>query len=207
MRASQLIAPLLLTLINGQAQQQQYPANVPTALKVASPDGAPIDLTAHLAKGKTLLVFATDACPMMPQGGNMSPLTDYAAIRRTILDEKREGARVFIVMDCNAEDYQKRNPVIKDMPIYNASSRVWDAFGARRANESYFIEDGKIMKKNPGSNRDMLAETVQFLGLKTETRKIFANFSADARKKVISGCSPLWPETGSSQARMLQPLH
>ncbi|HRJ12024.1 MAG TPA: hypothetical protein PKW15_02140, partial [Alphaproteobacteria bacterium] len=142
MKASHLLAPLFLSILQEQSAQTQYPRDVPADLQVTTKDNKIVMLNDVLAKGKTLLVFTTDGCPMMPQGGTKSPLADYANMDAAIKADKLEGTKIVFVIDYNAADYVKRNPVIKDVDFYNASAQVWDAFGAQRANNSFLIEDG-----------------------------------------------------------------
>lgn len=199
--ASGLLAAHAAGVILAQQTNIQYPRDLPKDINVITKDGKTISLLDKVGSGKSLVFFVPNNCPMMPG----RRLEDLANVEGAIRKEKLENTRIIILMDefTNSEGkkYWDKNPVIKNVSAYRISADdLMERLDMTNANHHLQIENGKILKKNLGTNTAIWKSNLSWLGVKTPASPdMIKDYGKPSFADVQSGCIGIWKYKGEAQ--------
>lgn len=199
--ASGLLAVHAGGMILPQQNDVKYPRAFPKDITVTAKDGKSVSLQKEIEAGKTMIFFVANNCPMMPG----KRLEDIANVEKTVRTEKLEKTRVIILMDefenSEGKKYWAKNPAIKDVPAYRISSDdLMGKLDMTNANQNIIVQDGKILKMNPGTNTAIWKDALDWLCIKTSAEKMISDYGKRSFEEPQSGCIGIWKYRGGKSS-------
>lgn len=211
MKISALLASSLLAVHAGgmilpQQSDVKYPREFPKDITVTAKDGKSVSLPKEVAAGKTMIFFVANNCPMMPG----KRLEDIANVEKVIRAEKLEKTHIIILMDefenSEGKKYWAKNPIIKDVPAYRISSDdLMGKLDMTNANQNILVENGKILKMNPGTNTAIWKDALGWLGINTTAEKMISDYGKRSFEEPQSGCIGIWKYRGEAPRANFRP--